>query len=352
MGRAEGGVLALEFGGAGVGVVEAEEQAGDLGAAGAEQAGEAEDLAATDVEVERLDGEAAAVAAHGEEGLAGGGGGVLAVVERLHLGEGAAHHVGDELEAGQLGGGVFADEFAVAQDGDAVGEGVNLVEKMGDEDDGEALVAQAAHDGEELLDLALVEGGGGLVEDEHARVDVGGAGDGDELLDGDGAVGERAIDVEVEAEAGEGGAGAHAGVVPADEAQAGALAAEADVFRDGEVGDEVDLLVNGADAGGLGLARGARVDGFAVNEGLAGVARVDAGEGFDERAFARSVLAHERVDLAGARAEVHAVERDDARETFGETAADEGGFGHGREAEGRSDGGRRAQIGDLGYINQ
>jgi len=53
---------------------------------------------------------------------------------------------------------------------------------MGDEDDAKALGAQLAHDLEELRDLAFVEAGGGLIEDQQPCRGVEGAGDRDHLL--------------------------------------------------------------------------------------------------------------------------------------------------------------------------
>ena len=88
--------------------------------------------------------------------------------ERVEVVELAADHLGDELVAGQVADEVLADERAVAQHGDAVGDLVDLVEEVGDEEDGDAAVAQVADDAEELLDLAAVEAGGRLVEHEHA----------------------------------------------------------------------------------------------------------------------------------------------------------------------------------------
>ena len=50
----------------------------------------------------------------------------------------AADHLGDERFAGEVGGEVLADELAVAQDRDAVGDLVDLVEEVADEEDRDA----------------------------------------------------------------------------------------------------------------------------------------------------------------------------------------------------------------------
>jgi hypothetical protein len=59
------------------------------------------------------------------------------------------------------------------------------------------------------------------------------------------------------------------------------------------------------------------IDGLAVEQHLAAIAPVNAGEHLDERGFSGSVLAHERMHLAAARREVNAGQRFHARERFG-----------------------------------
>ena len=79
----------------------------------------------------------------------------------------SAHHFGNELKPGQGGGLELADEFAVAQHGDAIGDGVDLVEKMRDEQDAESFGLELAHDAEETFDFALVKTRSRLVENQR-----------------------------------------------------------------------------------------------------------------------------------------------------------------------------------------
>ena len=74
------------------------------------------------------------------------------------------------------------DQPAVAQHGDAIGDAVDLVHAMADEHHRHALPPQIVDHGEQPLDLALRQGGRGLVHDQHARVDRQRAGDLDQLL--------------------------------------------------------------------------------------------------------------------------------------------------------------------------
>ena len=168
-----------------VGVIGAEEQAGELGATGAQQAGQAHHLALVDGEIERGD---------------------RALAPRL-LG---ACHRGRRSRRSASAGAPRAPPASPASwpsifdtsspwESSAVAHSptrlplrstvmrsddrVDLVEEVADEDDRHPLLLELAHDREQLLDLALIERGGRLVEDQHARVDVDGAGDRDHLLD-------------------------------------------------------------------------------------------------------------------------------------------------------------------------
>src|ERR1019366_5216612 len=100
----------------------------------------------------------------------------------------------------------------------------------------------------------------------------------------------------IEAEPGERGAGPGAHRAPAHQTERGGLTPEADVFGHGKVRDEVDLLIDGADADRLGFTRRTRMDDAATQRDLALVARIDAGEALDQRALAGAVFAHQGVN--------------------------------------------------------
>ena len=76
------------------------------------------------------------------------------------------------------------DGAAVLEDRDAVADLADLLESVGDVDDGDALGGEVADDPEEVVDLALVEHGGRLVEDEQPGVMRQGARHADDLLRG------------------------------------------------------------------------------------------------------------------------------------------------------------------------
>ena len=193
--------LAVDLDLPGIRAVGAVQQPDELGATRSEEAGDADDLALVHVEVGGLEHAAAADSGRAQHGRAG------AVDDpRGHGRDGgelvelAADHLRDQRLAGKVRRGVLADELAVAQDRDAIGDLVHLIEEVAHEQDRDPAVAEVAHDGEELLDLAAVEARCRLVEDQHLRVEHHRAADGDELLDRDGVARQRGAGVDVQAE--------------------------------------------------------------------------------------------------------------------------------------------------------
>ena len=71
----------------------------------------------------------------------------------VEVGDAPAQHQPDQLEPGQRRRLVRADERAVPQDRDAVGDLVDLVQEVGDEDDRDAFALELPHHLEELRGL-------------------------------------------------------------------------------------------------------------------------------------------------------------------------------------------------------
>jgi hypothetical protein len=121
--------------------------------------------------------------------------------------EGLAGHEHDQFAVGRVAGGTRGDEPAVAQDAHPVGERGDLVEPMADVEDGNALGAQLAEQGEKRCRLRAAEGGGGLVQDEHTAGLVEAGGDFDQLLVADAEGGRGGVRREfAEADTRQGGA--------------------------------------------------------------------------------------------------------------------------------------------------
>ena len=86
------------------------------------------------------------------------------------------------------------------------------------------------------------------------------------------------------------------------------LGAEEHVLRHGEVGHEREFLGDHGDPAPLRDPGVPSFDGGAVDEDLALIGGVDAGDHLAECRFARAVLTDERVDLSGAHVERDRVE--------------------------------------------
>jgi hypothetical protein len=227
-----------------------------LAAAGAQQPGQSHHLAWPDGQIDRVDRALASRPHRREERpvrLRRGRG--RALVQGLHVFEVLADHVADELQAGQVRGLVLADQPAVAQHGDAVGHRVHLLQEVGDEHDAHALAAQLAHDGEEFLHScsSRLEVGSSrmstFAEMSRARASATICW---MAMEQEESWRETSMSTSSRARA----ARARSRMRPQRIApEARRLAAQADVLRHREVRDEVDLLVDRADAAGLGLAR-------------------------------------------------------------------------------------------------
>ena len=141
------------------------------------------------------------------------------------------------------------DAAPVAKHGHHVAQPEDLVEPVRDVDDRHAVAPQEIDDLQQALDLARLERRGGLVHDDDPVIGVDRARDGDHLLDAEAELPERPPDVDVDAVAGEARAGFAMHPAEVDEPEAvGRLAAEEQVPRDAHQRDQVDLLVDRADA--------------------------------------------------------------------------------------------------------
>ena len=228
-----------------------------------------------------------------------------------------AHHRRHQLHAGQLRHRVLSHQSPVAEHRYPVADRVDLLEEVRDEDDAHALGFELQHHLEELLHLAVVEGGGRLVQDEHLAVHVHRTGYCDHLLDCERVVFEILCDIHLDVEPLHELVGQAHHLLAVDRMQLGhGLAAYEQVLRHAQVRAEVHLLIHCGDAHLLRVLRRAVLHRTfdPVNPDLAGLEVVDAREALDKRGLARAVLAHQRVYLALAQGEIHIVERLDAGE--------------------------------------
>ena len=115
---------------------------------------------------------------------------------------------------------------------------------------------------------------------------------------------------------------------PAEQAGAHHLAAEEHVGAGVELGREREVLVDGLDPQAARVERRVQLDRLALEEDLAGVGLVDAGQRLDQRRLAGAVVADERDDLVGVDGEARAAQRADAAEALDDLLGFEQGLGH------------------------
>ena len=219
-----------------------------------------------------------------------------------------ADHALDDLGNGEGGAVAGQHVAAIAGDGDAIGDGEDLLQPMRDIEHGVAAPAQLPQHGEEPLGLALVQGRVRLVEDEQPRRLQQHAAELDQLLLADAEPADRRLDIDMQAELGQqiAALGRHGG--DGDQPVADRLAIDEEIGQDGALRKQAQLLIDDADAelaGGLG-----GIDGqlLAIEEDAPGIGADHAGQNLHQRGFAGAVLAHHRVDGAGLDLQIHAVE--------------------------------------------
>ena len=169
--------------------VDAEQHAGDLGAPAADQAAEAQDLAGADRRARRRRrrrrGRGPSPPARRRRARPSRCGYMLLsarpTIRRTARSRGSSR----DRRRG--------DQLPVAQHGDPVGDAVDLVHAVADEHHRHALPAQVVDHGEQPVDLALRQGGGRLVHDQHAGAHRQRAGDLDQLLLGAAQAGQRRL---------------------------------------------------------------------------------------------------------------------------------------------------------------
>src|SRR5208283_6179705 len=271
----------------------------ELALAVARDAGDADDLPGLDLDVEAVDGVAAFVVL-GEEtrDLEHD-----AVRRRLDPRSGrpddgvADHH--RRHFAGRYGADLAAaDALAAPQHGEVVAERLHFTELVADHGDGDlAAMRHITQEAEDLVRLARRQDGGRLVEDEKALVEIEELQNLELLLLARREPGDGPVERHAERHAVEEGLQRLALLAPVDE-RGRVGAADDEILRRRQRGNQGEVLVDHADAERLRLARIAHGDFGAVDQELAAVGRVEAHDAFDEGRLSRAVLAEQRVERA------------------------------------------------------
>ena len=221
-----------------------------------------------------------------------------------------AKHKRDDSVFAASGGIRDADGDAVAQNRGAIAERGHLGDTMRNEDHRIAAFAPTPHDREDPFRQVCGKSGGDLVKHEHDRIGRQRPGQIDEAQDRIWNVSHELAEFEIRySEVLE-------MVLHAREGDIG----QSHVLADRQVGNERRILVDRDDARPTRFGGGAKRPHGAVDRYGSAIGLKDAGEDLDERALARAVGPHQRMDLAAGYSQRRRSERDDRAESLGEIA--------------------------------
>ena len=224
------------------------------------------------------------------------------------------HHVREGLLVGVLGHHV-AYVLALAQHGHAVGNVQHLVELVGDDDEGFAVVLHVAHDGKELVGLLRRQHGGGLVQDQDVCAAIQNLHDLHGLLLRNGHIVDLHVGINVKAILFADVFDLLAGIVQIQLT----LQTEDDVLGSGEQIDQLEMLVDHTDAKVESVLGRGNGHGLVVNVDLSLIREVDAGEHVHQRSLAAAVFTQQGQDLTLVQVKVHIFVCDDlAAEALGD----------------------------------
>ncbi len=310
-------LLALNVYLTGVDGVCAEDRARHFRAPRAHQAREANDFAALDLEVDVDQRPAPVEVAHLKYHVFAG---VFRNLRRGLVNRAPDHHANDLVD-GHLVDAHRVDVATVAHDRHTIRDARQLFEAVADVDDAHAVRAQLPDDAEQLVDLRFRQCRRRLVHDQHVGIERQRLGDFDHLLRGDSQVRHLGARVELEVQATQQLARLLVNLLfvkHKGQAQT-RLAANEDVLGNGQVGHQVEFLMDHADAQVLGGPGVVDLDLFASDQDPARVLRVNAGEDLHQRRFSGAVLPDQRVHFAGRQLELTLRQRVHAREGLFDT---------------------------------
>ena len=196
----------------------------------------------------------------------------------------------------------------VAQDGDPVAHLEQLLEPMRDVEDGHPARLEAGDDPEQPVDLRWGQRRGRLVEDQHLALGGERFGDLQQLHLGHTERLHPRPRRDLQPDLREHGLGIAEEPREVHHSGATGQALEEDVLGDGEIGEEIELLVDDPDPGPDGGHRAPRSVRLAFQQDGALVRLVQAAEQLHQRRLAGAVLAGEDVYLPAADRKIHPVQ--------------------------------------------
>ena len=235
----------------------------------------------------------------------------------IHIRDLPSHHHFNELAFVQLRCGACPDVLSIPVDADPVADGKDLRHTMGDVDDGNALLLQAADMSKQQLHFPVGDGGSGLIHDDNLGVDGDRLDDLDELALGNCQVPQRLLGRDVQSALLNQllslfnlGLFVHQTVL----AQ---FPSYEDVFVYGHIQDGIELLVDHGHAHVHGFLGVGNHIGLAIKQDLTtGIPGVNPHQDFHQGRFTGSVFSHQRMDLSRPYLQLDMVQRLDAWEGF------------------------------------
>ena len=275
--------------------IRAEDRAHRLRASRADQAGEAQHLALIGIEADVLDHSAGLQVPNLQYLLA-----TLYRVARELIGDLTTDHVGDDLLHGKVAEFAFGDVLAVAHNGHIVHNVMQLLQAVGNIDDGTALGAQLPHDAEHLDDLRIGECRRRLIHHEHTRIDQQRLGDFHHLLSADGQLTDDRVRIQIgDAELCKLFARLPVHLRLIQSAAFDDLAAEEHICSNGQVLAHIQFLVNDRHTQLLRpFCVQVSFDLLTEDLNFAGISGIYAGEYFHQGRFTGAVFSQQRHDLA------------------------------------------------------
>ncbi len=199
---------------------------------------------------------------------------------------------------------------------------MDFVQAVRDVDNAHSALAQPPDHRKQLVNLAVGQGGRGLVHDQHLGVDGERLGHLDHLLLGHTEVGHDAGGVHVHIERVQHlpALVLHRLVVHHEAKRwlSSGIAAQVDVLSDVEVRYQVELLVNGADAELLGMSRTVDAYLLTLDLDLARIRHISASQHLHERGLAGTVLTQQDVHLSGEEVKAHVLKGAHSRKRLGD----------------------------------
>ena len=283
---------------------DAEQRLAQLGAAGAHQPGQPDDLAGVQREPDAGQVDPQPLFARGQ---------ALALVDARDL---ATDHVMHDVVGGHVGVRAGEDGVAIAKDRDAVGDLAQLVEAMRDVDDADAAFTQAADNAEDLGSLGVRQRRGRLVEDQQARGAAERAANLHELFLRRAQPIDARLGIEREAMLGDQLARLALHRTLVEQRPSLPFAPEEEILGDREVRRQQRFLVHHRDADGMGVRRTVEIHRLPAPTHHAAIALQHARDDLHQRRLTRAVLADEGVHLTRLNVQVAALQRRHAAEVL------------------------------------